>query len=611
MNNYQGRGNSLRNQATQLLSGKPESGNEISTTKQEKLLEELRIHQIELKMQNEELRQVQENLEQSRAKYIDLYDCAPVGFLTLGEKGKILEANLTAAKLLGQPKKQLLKRLFSSFIEPEFQDAFYFHLRNLKKTGNRESCEVKLRKPDGESRYFQIESIGVSQAQKLPAQSRTTFFDIHEKKMLALALNESAERNELLLNLLPNPAILVNKDQKVVAANRMARKGGTVIDSSSYWDSSEYQISATAHSTKSGEFSLPHEFQGFSCLVDNEPEHQRLVTIVEDSNDAVSVIDLRGNIKAWNRRAEEIYGYPASEALKMSVFDLVPPGRKMETRTLLKDIASGVVVKPFETRRVARDGCILDVCLKVTRLMEGRKIVAIATTERDITDDNISLAMIQALPRRIIQTQEKERSRISQVIHSDFGQSLIALKLFVTMSAFDLPDEVKSAKPVFTKIKAKLDKIIKDARDLAHELSPPSLRYAGLVPAIKDLIRSANMQKRVSIRLFTRNIETISFKSKDIIIYRIIQEVLQNIIKHAHATRGLVKAIYKNSVFTLEVSDNGRGFETGLKRSASGLGIALMKEQAVLIHGTLSIESHAGKGTRIKLVVPIKEKKKS
>ena len=101
------------------------------------MLHELRVHQIELEMQNEELRRTQAELEASRARYFDLYDLAPVGYFTLSEKGLILEANLTAATLLGVARGDLVKQPLPRFILPEDQDIYYLHRKQLLKRARR------------------------------------------------------------------------------------------------------------------------------------------------------------------------------------------------------------------------------------------------------------------------------------------------------------------------------------------------------------------------------------------------------------------------------------------------------------------------------------------
>ena len=204
--------------------------------------------------------------------------------------------------------------------------------------------------------------------------------------------------------------------------------------------------------------------------------------------------------------------------------------------------------------------------------------------------------------------QENEKSRISQILHSEFGQALIALKLFTVISSSNLDKKNDLMRPVLDKIRNNLDTIINDTRNLAHELSPPGLKYVGLVPAIKGLVDSAMSKKKLQIRFFHRNMDKASFKEKDIIIYRILQEAIQNIMKHSQATRARISAVLSKTNFILEISDNGKGFDSTVKSSSPGLGLALMSQQALLIRGRLSIESHAGKGTLLKITVPIKEK---
>lgn len=111
-----------------------------------KLLHELRVHQAELEMQNENLRGTQEALEESWAQYFDLYDLAPVGYVTVTEKGLIVEANLTAANLLGVPRAALIKQPLTRSILPDDQDIYYRHRKLLFETGASQVCELRLKK---------------------------------------------------------------------------------------------------------------------------------------------------------------------------------------------------------------------------------------------------------------------------------------------------------------------------------------------------------------------------------------------------------------------------------------------------------------------------------
>ena len=121
----------------------------LSLDRIKKTLHELRVHQIELEMQNEELRRAQAELDAARARYFDLYDLAPVGYITITEPGMILEANLTAATLLGSPRGTLARNPISHFILKEDQDSYYLHRKQLFETGEPQAWELRMLKMDG------------------------------------------------------------------------------------------------------------------------------------------------------------------------------------------------------------------------------------------------------------------------------------------------------------------------------------------------------------------------------------------------------------------------------------------------------------------------------
>jgi PAS domain-containing protein len=129
-----------REEAIQRLDAKGVTTEQWSDADARRLIEELRTHRIELEMQNEELRKARAELEESRGRYSNLYDFAPVGYFTFDQQGLILEANLTGATLLGIPRSALSKKPFVSFIVPEHQDAFHLHLRTVI---NRDPAELR------------------------------------------------------------------------------------------------------------------------------------------------------------------------------------------------------------------------------------------------------------------------------------------------------------------------------------------------------------------------------------------------------------------------------------------------------------------------------------
>jgi putative nucleotidyltransferase with HDIG domain len=201
----------LRRQAEETLREKtaqtPENLDTLSPVETLAMLHELRVHQIELEMQNEELRRAQLQLDTERARYFDLWDLAPVGYLTISETGLILKANLTAVSQLEVPRTLLVRRPFSQFLLKEDQDVYYLHLRQILQSGEPQSCELRMANDDNTARvgWIQLEAIlaqdeagasaeyrGPDERRKSPRRViRIVLSDISERKQAEEVLRES------------------------------------------------------------------------------------------------------------------------------------------------------------------------------------------------------------------------------------------------------------------------------------------------------------------------------------------------------------------------------------------------------------------------------------
>ena len=161
---------------------------------------ELRVHQVELEMQNEELRETQIKLEDSYRKYFDLYNFAPVGYLTLDERGLILDVNLAGASLLKIEKLNLLQKAFIQFIEPDNRKKFHHHITKARETGNKETTEFKLLRKDKSSFYVQVETLSILDENGIFKEFRIGLTDITNQKEAETALFDSNAKINKLLN---------------------------------------------------------------------------------------------------------------------------------------------------------------------------------------------------------------------------------------------------------------------------------------------------------------------------------------------------------------------------------------------------------------------------
>ena len=173
--------------------GMPGNLEALSPDEERRTLQELRVHQIELEMQNEELHRTQGELEASRARYFDLYDLAPVGYFTLSEAGMILEVNLTAATLLGVARGALVTQRLIRFILPEDQDIYYRQRKLLFETGAPQVCELRLVKNNAAPFWVRIDATAAQDGVGAPV-CRATMSDITDLKRAEEALKQSLEQ---------------------------------------------------------------------------------------------------------------------------------------------------------------------------------------------------------------------------------------------------------------------------------------------------------------------------------------------------------------------------------------------------------------------------------
>lgn len=208
----------LRAQAeAQLANSQP---HEVSARPAEELLHELRVHQIELEMQNEALRQAQQALEESRDRFVDLYEFAPVGYLTLTAEGMIAEINLTGVTLLGREREKLLNRSLRSLVAREDQDRWVRHFMGVKKHTEKITIELSIQRGDGSVFQAQLDSVGNA------ATVRITLSDISERKTYE---SERAIQHQLLVTehakLMESTQQLEQSQSQLLQSEKMAAIG--------------------------------------------------------------------------------------------------------------------------------------------------------------------------------------------------------------------------------------------------------------------------------------------------------------------------------------------------------------------------------------------------
>ena len=342
---------------------------------------------------------------------------------------------------------------------------------------------------------------------------------------------------------------------------------------------------------------------------ESELASERLAAIVHSSNDAVIGLDLQGTITTWNKGAEQIFAYTSAEAIGQSVLILLPEERWPEEAEILDRIKRAENIEHFETIRLTKDGRPLDISLTISPVKDANgHIIGASKIARDVTHRKRAQEAIRTREtlQRIVEAQEAERNRIARDLHDHLGQQLTGLRLKL--------ESIKSLATENSAVVSEIDTACHQARQidtdislLAWELRPVSLDSHGLSESLASFVREWGQSHGI-----TAEFQCVSRNGRlapdvETNLYRIAQEALNNVLKHAAAREVSVTLNQNSREAVLVVEDDGRGFDpekTG-PHSAGGLGLVGMRERAALLGGRLEVESHDGGGTAIYARIPL------
>lgn len=331
--------------------------------------------------------------------------------------------------------------------------------------------------------------------------------------------------------------------------------------------------------------------------------------LFESAYDAIWVHDLEGNIQTANKAAAELSGYPLEELLKMNVKSFLGD----ESLNLAREVGRKLtqhqsVDTPYELRLIKKDGSEA-ICMVSTNLItsEGEP-KGFQNIARDVTQEKRMQENLRYYLHEITRAQEEERKRIARELHDDTAQLLSSLSRqldnFARKKHGLSPNEVLFLKD----LQAQLNRGVQGVQRFVQNLRPSLLDDLGLIPALRSLVKDLQEYDGIGTSLEVVGGERRFSPEFESLLFRIVQEALSNIRRHAQASEARVAIDFTGDKVRLTISDNGRGFELSgrvddLPRSGK-LGLAGMQERARLLGGTLEVESTPGKGTTLTVEVP-------
>ena len=626
------------------------------------LLHELQVHQVELEMQNEALRQKQIELVEARDRYVGLYEFAPVGYLTLTPDGMIEEVNLTAVRLLGVERKDLLHRPFASLVVFADQDRWLTRFLAVMKQDGESGIELAMQQGDGTVFQALLDFVrrkvgaGSLCAAGNPLPGQVTV--LHIALTDISELKRSHALNEALLKAIPFPMDIVDAQGRILYANgAMERVLGRPAAGGRCWtmyrdDQTQCQGCPLRQSLQVGEaatlessdifggrvFEIQHTgmiYEGQEALMEifldvterkqAEAElratRNRLQATLDALPDLLFEVGADGRIHDYHTHRSDLLAVPpdiflgktfaevlpleAAEACLAAVLEATNKGWSVGRQFILP-LPQGehwfeLSVAPMAATAGQDRRYVL-----LSRDVTERKRIEARLAERDselravMKEAHDRLAEFAAGQDRAV---EAERKRLARELHDELGQGLTALHLDIEWLSKKLASVTPEIEDRFGAMRQMIAITGDSMRKICEDMRPGVLDDLGLEAALEDHAQKFFLKSGIPC---SWSMDRSDFGVSDpasTALFRIFQEALTNIQRHAEASAVTATLEDSGDAVILTIADDGKGLPENAE-AGDRFGLRGMRERTRLLNGTFAIDSARGQGTRIEVRIP-------
>ena len=340
-----------------------------------------------------------------------------------------------------------------------------------------------------------------------------------------------------------------------------------------------------------------------------------LLQLVLDRSPIACVMnDTDFSITYWNPAAEQIFGFSKEEALgKLPYETFVPHTARAYVESVRERTAGGDTGANGASECVTKDGRAIFCEWYNTPLKDsagtfiGYLSMLQDVTERKRSEEQFraSSEQLRALAARLQSAREDERTYVAREIHDELGQTCTALKMDLVLLVQQLPKNRRRAHERAQSMVKLIDDMIHSLRRIASELRPGTLDDLGLLAAIEWQAQEFESRSGIKCHLALPQGEISLDSDRSTALFRIFQETLTNVARHANATRVNVRLVGDAESLTLEVTDNGKGIDETRASAHNSLGLLGMRERALLLGGEFNVAGVSGQGTTVTLRVPL------
>ena len=357
--------------------------------------------------------------------------------------------------------------------------------------------------------------------------------------------------------------------------------------------------------------------QSHGALIQSE---QLFRSLIENESGIIFLLDQEGVIRYLSPSLYRVLGYQGEDLLGQALLTLVHPDDKTVFGDFLeKTLSTSSSGESVEIRLAHADETWRVFETNGQNLLDDPAVSGVVLNSRDISlRKSVEKSLKKSEERliylmsQLLQAQEGERKRFASELHDVVGQNLLFLKFKISLLEKGLDPEQTEQLDVCEETFKYIDQIIENVRRLCWDLVPSDLEDLGLTAAITSLLEAFSRHYEIAIDVKFDKIDTSLTKETQILVYRLFQEALTNIGKHAEASQVRIEGIKGASAIHFLIEDNGRGFDFRAERirdkQERGMGLSTMQERARILDASFDIKSTKNKGTCIQFSIPLDER---
>ena len=343
---------------------------------------------------------------------------------------------------------------------------------------------------------------------------------------------------------------------------------------------------------------------------------RRFQDLAERTSDWIWEIDAQGRYTYSNPVVQRILGYRSDEVIGRRFYDFFFKKEKDALKhNIFQIIDKRKPFSVFENCLIHKEGHeVIVETSGVPFFDKAGNFSGYRGIDRNISARKRAEERVRSLSQQLIRTQEIERQRLSCDLHDDLAQELSTLKISLDTLFDDRQEALVETKQVVSDLSEMVHRIIMNVREMAYGLRPVGLNHLGLVQTIAQYCEDFSAKNRTKVDFFSAGIDESKLDiDTKIMLYRLIQEGLNNIKKHACADSAIIRLVRSFPDIILRIEDNGKGFD--VKKQLAGIfdeklmGLRIMEERVDFLNGKIKIESRLMQGTKILIEVPCLEKK--